>query len=468
MARRKLIGGSGCVRLVAQDGSGWVNCTPGRDDANPYPLAHRGTMRVTVSATGCGGVRLYDWDNGTAQAEHTSAGGLHTLTGIVTGRRGPVVRVLNPTENTEVLVNYEVLNPPPLHRAIFALVGVVLNGTQKSYRPGAVPGHQACEHGGLHTRRDSGRSWTKGHSQRFLAPRRCAPADYRLRRGQVDVDLPRVANPVRNEWAAQGANCPRHHGQAGDGEAVRFHGGPVEADIAGCDDLPGSRLTALVAGGWRKWLAGNSPQRKPSTGTSSQPHGPAMSSLSRCKAWRRIGGGKSPQHGGRRRRCGLRLWHPPTPIWGRACASTRPGSQTSWGPPTVRGGVSPTYAPSWGGGVDATQTHRRHADGHAGGGAWHDAARAVWQDRAAVHRATHDGDDGLDGDNPGQRNTGWSAPQGEVLQHFDHKLGWGENLDDYRAPCERISRGRPHPGGHLLRHGNLGHLATVGGGHCGA
>lgn len=113
MARRKLIGGSGCVRLVAQTGSGWVNCTRGRDNPDPYPLAFRGTLRVTVTATKCGGVRLYDWDNGTAQAEHTSPGGLHTLTGITTGQRGPVVRVLNQTDETEIIVNYEVLNPPP-------------------------------------------------------------------------------------------------------------------------------------------------------------------------------------------------------------------------------------------------------------------------------------------------------------------------------------------------------------------
>lgn len=112
MARRKLIGGSGCIRLVAQPGSGWVNCTL-PEDTNPYPLGSRGAMRVTVTATKCGGVRLYDWDNGTAQAEHTSPGGLHTLTGITVGNRGPVVRVLNPTSETEIIVNYEVLNPPP-------------------------------------------------------------------------------------------------------------------------------------------------------------------------------------------------------------------------------------------------------------------------------------------------------------------------------------------------------------------
>lgn len=111
MARRKIRGGSGCVRLVAQPGSGWVNGTL-PEDTNPYPLGLRGTMWVTVTATGCGGVQLHDWD-GVGYAEYVAAGGLHTLTGIVTGRRGPVIRVLNPTSETEIIVNYEILNPPP-------------------------------------------------------------------------------------------------------------------------------------------------------------------------------------------------------------------------------------------------------------------------------------------------------------------------------------------------------------------
>lgn len=98
--------------MVAQPGTGWVNCGFA-GTTHPYPLEFKGAMRVTVTATGCGGVQLYDWDNNTRFAEHTSPGGLHTLTGITVGNRGPVIRVLNPTEKTEIIVNYEILNPPP-------------------------------------------------------------------------------------------------------------------------------------------------------------------------------------------------------------------------------------------------------------------------------------------------------------------------------------------------------------------
>ena len=115
MARRKLIGGSGCVRLKLGEGGmdGWMNCAlPG--EKSPYPLATLGTLRVTVTATKCGGVQLHDWDR-QVHAEHTSPGGLHTLTGITVGNRGPVVRVLNPTNKTEIIVNYEVLNLSLIH-----------------------------------------------------------------------------------------------------------------------------------------------------------------------------------------------------------------------------------------------------------------------------------------------------------------------------------------------------------------
>ena len=113
----------------------------------------------------------------------------------------------------------------------------------------ALAGHQTRHDGGLHTRRDSGRSWAKRHSQRFLATCRGASAGLGFRRGQVDVDLQRVPNPLRDERTTQGAHHPSHHGQAGDGATVRFHGGPVEADTAGRDDLPSPRLATASTGG---------------------------------------------------------------------------------------------------------------------------------------------------------------------------------------------------------------------------
>ena len=128
--------------------------------------------------------------------------------------------------------------------------GGVNDGTTRG-RLDALAGHQACHDGRQHTRRDSGRTWTERHRHRFLATRRGAPADLGLRRGQVDVDLQRVPNPLRDERTTQGAHHPSHHGQAGDGATVRFHGGPVDADIAGRDDFPGPSVLATASRGGR-------------------------------------------------------------------------------------------------------------------------------------------------------------------------------------------------------------------------
>lgn len=375
MARRKLIGGSGCVRLVAQGGSGWVNCTL-PEDTNPYPLVLRGTMRVTVTATGCGGVQLHDWD-GAGYAEHVAAGGLHTLTGIVTGRRGPVIRVLNPTSETEIIVNYEILNPPPpLHKALVALVGVVLNGTQKSHRPGAVRRAQAGVVGDQCKGRDSGRAWAKGHGGDVLAPRRCAPADYRLRRGQVDVALSQKSPAVWHGRAARGPHRPCGDGRTRANRHVRVHRNTGYAAACGCDYRPDTCLTTAFAagGGWRKWRAGNSTRRKPSAGTSSPQPKPGTWSPSLCRVSRRIGGGTCPPGGSRGRQSGLRRWRPRTHHWGRACASTPPASQTCWVPQMRLGGPSPTYAD--GGGVGGAQENRRHAAAHRPGVENREARRA--------------------------------------------------------------------------------------------
>ena len=113
----------------------------------------------------------------------------------------------------------------------------------------ALPGHQACEHGGQHTRRDSGRARAERHGLRFLATCRGASAGLGFRRGQVDVDLQRVPNSLRDERTTQGPHHPSHHGKAGDGATVRFHGGPVEADIAGRDDFPGPSVLATTSTG---------------------------------------------------------------------------------------------------------------------------------------------------------------------------------------------------------------------------
>lgn len=92
-----------------------------------------------------------------------------------------------------------------------------------------------------------------------------------------------------------------------------------------------------------------------------------MSSPSLCRVSRRIGGGKSLQGGGRRRRCGLLRWHRRTQPWGRACASTRRASQTCWVPQMRLGGPSPTYADGGGVGGAAENQRANHRTGRRGG-----------------------------------------------------------------------------------------------------
>ena len=83
-------------------GSGWVNVlTPGG--------VYLGTGLFTVQATGCDGVRIYDWNANQVYVEGT-AGTAHHARMIVTTTA--VVRVLNPNENTEVKIMSE--TRPPL------------------------------------------------------------------------------------------------------------------------------------------------------------------------------------------------------------------------------------------------------------------------------------------------------------------------------------------------------------------
>lgn len=118
--------------------------------------------------------------------------------------------------------------------------GGTLNDDTTRSRLDARLGHQACQYGRQHAGPDSGRSRVERHAHRFLATCRCTPAHAGFRRGSVDVDLPRVANAVRDAGTAQGPHRPSHHGHGGDCETIRLDGGPVEADIAGRDDFPDS------------------------------------------------------------------------------------------------------------------------------------------------------------------------------------------------------------------------------------
>lgn len=123
MAMRLIKRGARRIPAAAQPGDGWVNVTkPGTDHPYISPIEDQ---RITVTASGCGGVRIYDWGkSANLYTESTSGGTLHCATAVVSGvGYGPVVRVLNPTKNTEVTIVSELIPPPLLRRTFARLVG---------------------------------------------------------------------------------------------------------------------------------------------------------------------------------------------------------------------------------------------------------------------------------------------------------------------------------------------------------
>lgn len=119
MALRLVRRGSWRVPVTVPPGSGWVNAVTAGSTPNPYVVE---TSQVAVTATGCDGVRIIDWDNNRdLYAEGVSSGGMHTCTAHVLGGRG-VVRILNPTDKTEVVVTSIPIPPLLNSRILTALV----------------------------------------------------------------------------------------------------------------------------------------------------------------------------------------------------------------------------------------------------------------------------------------------------------------------------------------------------------
>lgn len=117
MALKLIRRGAWRVPITIAPGTGWVNTTIG---GNPY-VVEDGPVILSATATGCDGVRIYDWDKTRdLYAEGVSQGGMHACSAHVLGARA-VVRVLNPTDKTEVTVT--AIPIPPLPRRIFARLG---------------------------------------------------------------------------------------------------------------------------------------------------------------------------------------------------------------------------------------------------------------------------------------------------------------------------------------------------------
>lgn len=99
-------------RGVVQPGSGWVNVTGfnPQDLGNPY-WASSGLTLVTVTAWNADDLKIIDWDNDKGEVVAPTGGKHHTVSAVMdlTSTR-LVIRVLNPTDKTKVIVNMQPLS----------------------------------------------------------------------------------------------------------------------------------------------------------------------------------------------------------------------------------------------------------------------------------------------------------------------------------------------------------------------
>ncbi|WP_010191040.1 hypothetical protein [Corynebacterium aurimucosum] len=107
MALRLIRQANETVRLDVTQGTGWKPAARGKFDAsvNAYPEL------ATIQATGCTGLRVYDYDAPGQPFWESTTGTSHTVTVIKTVRR-LVVRAENTTDDTEVIMHVVPIPPP--------------------------------------------------------------------------------------------------------------------------------------------------------------------------------------------------------------------------------------------------------------------------------------------------------------------------------------------------------------------
>ena len=108
MALKLIRRGPETVRLVVETGSGWRRAYR---EGIPDAVRDYSPAMMVVSANGCDGLRIIDYDAEGRPTFITDGGTAHTLTAIKTGWRG-VVQVLNPTDKTEVIMHVVPIPPP--------------------------------------------------------------------------------------------------------------------------------------------------------------------------------------------------------------------------------------------------------------------------------------------------------------------------------------------------------------------
>ena len=119
MALKLIRRGPETVRLVVETGSGWRRAYR---EGIPDAVRDYSPAMMVVSANGCDGLRIIDYDAEGRPTFITDGGTAHTLTAIKTGWRG-VVQVLNPTDKTEVIMHVVPIPPPLLNSRVATALG---------------------------------------------------------------------------------------------------------------------------------------------------------------------------------------------------------------------------------------------------------------------------------------------------------------------------------------------------------
>lgn len=110
MSLKLLKSGTKTKTGYASAATGWVNILSKEiNAADPY-FTGNGLTLVTVTAWGCDGLQIHHW-GGDGYIQAATSGKNHTVSGIMDlTSKTLVVKALNPTDNTKVIVNMQILS----------------------------------------------------------------------------------------------------------------------------------------------------------------------------------------------------------------------------------------------------------------------------------------------------------------------------------------------------------------------
>lgn len=95
---------------VVDPGSGWVNVKGYTTGDSPY-WGDTGVYHITVTARNVDDLKIINWDNDKSEVVAPTGGQYHTVSAVMDlSDTRLVIRVLNPTVETKVIVNMQ-----PLH-----------------------------------------------------------------------------------------------------------------------------------------------------------------------------------------------------------------------------------------------------------------------------------------------------------------------------------------------------------------